>query len=186
MANGDLTTLDAVKGWLKISGSADDAVIVRLISQCSAAVANYTNRSLLSQSYTEKYDGNSSSVLMLRQSPITAVSCLTLNGVDIAPSPDGILQDGYTFDATRLLLINRRFWRGQQNVAITYTAGYATVPGDVEEAVIEFVSDRLRLASRLGEKTKSLPQGGSVSYEMQFMSARVKGSLSNYRRLIPI
>ena len=186
MAAGDLTTLDAVKAYLNIQGTASDGVLTRLISQCSFAVGNFLNRNLLTQSYTESYDGNDSAALMLRQTPVTAVSALTVNGTAVQASSDGIYRDGFAFDSNRLIMINRRFSRGMQNIRVTYTAGYASIPGDVEEAVIEFVSDRYRMISRIGEQSKAIPEGGSVSYDMSYMSKKVQGSLSNYRRMIPI
>ena len=185
MATGDLTTIDAVKALLKITGTADDANIAHLVTRCSAVVANYLNRNLLAQTHTETYDGNASGRLSLRQTPITAVAAVAVNGISIPASPDGVLRDGFTFDQNRLILVNRIFYRGIHNVSVTYTAGYASVPYDVEEAVIELVGDRLRMAPRLGEQSRSLPQGGSITYDMSFMSDRVQGVLSNYRRLIP-
>ena len=184
MAAGDLTTLADVKAYLSIAGSADDALLADLITKCSFAVGNYLNRNLLSQSYVERYDGQDGPLLMLRNTPVTAVTSLALNGVALAPT-DGVTV-GYGLAPNYVYGVGLRFSRGIQNVAISYTAGYSAVPLDVAEAVVEFVSDRYRLRGRLGENTKSMPQGGSTSYDMSYMSKKVQGSLSNYRRMIPI
>lgn len=185
MATGDLTTLAGVKLFLGIQNDADDALLSSLISQISFAISNYTNRNLLSQSYVERYDGNSSSILMLRQHPITAVSALAINGAAVSASPDGIAA-GYAFDGNYVFLTKAIFPKGIQNIQVSYTAGYASVPFDVAEAVTELVADRYRVRGRLGESSKSMAQGGSTSYDMSYMSDKVKGSLSNYRRMIPI
>jgi hypothetical protein len=183
---GDLTTLDAVKAFLGVVNTDDDQLLQRLITQCSASVGNYLNRNLLTASYTEQYDGNNNLRLMLPQTPVTAVTSLKIQGQVIPQSSDGVTIPGYDFDRYSVFLIGYVFYDGIQNIAVSYTAGYATVPYDVEEAVVEFVSDRYRLKGRIGEKSKSLPQGGSVSYDTAYMSDKVKGSLSNYKRLIPL
>jgi hypothetical protein len=183
----DLTTLANVKSFMTITNTDDDALLQRLLTQVSGAVANYLNRNLLVQSYTERYDGNDAHRLCLRQSPITDVASLLINGSSIPESTDGgIVLPGYAFDGFYIYLNGYQFYRGVQNVIVTYTAGFPSIPFDVEEAVIEMVSDRYKMKSRIGEKSKALQGGGSVSYDTDYMSDKVKGSLSNYRRMIPI
>lgn len=186
MAASDLTSLANVKEFLNIANTEDDELLSRLITECSGAASNYINRTILSQSYTEKYDGNDSDVLMVRQTPVTAVTSLANNGIPIQLSSDGVTKFGFTFDDNCIIMVKGVFPRGRRNIVVAYTAGYALIPVDVEEAIIEFVSDRYRMRGRIGEKSKALPQGGSVSYDTSYMSDKVKGSLSNYRRLIPI
>jgi hypothetical protein len=203
----DLTTVEAVKDFLSIDNTADDRVLQRLVTSCSFSAQNFLNRNLLSASYTEQYDGNGKRRLPVKQTPITAVSSLVINmpafpwsygqyqnapgpmvgGTTVPLSPDGAQsQPGYDFDSNTIFLCGYTFAKGIQNVWVTYTAGYSAVPLDVEEAIVEWVADRYRFRGRVGEKSKALPQGGSVSYETGFLPDRVKGSLSNYKRQIPL
>jgi len=46
---------------------------------------------------------------------------------------------GFLFDTRRVLLRGFRFCRGVQNVAISYTAGYASVPLDLKQAGLEIL-----------------------------------------------
>ncbi|TXH41835.1 MAG: hypothetical protein E6Q97_36730 [Desulfurellales bacterium] len=188
MAAGDLTTVPKVRQFFGIQNNDDDARIGSLITACSKAITQYLSRNLLAQEYTaERYDGNDSDILMLKAFPVVSVSLVTINGVTQSASSDGLLQAGYYPADTYIFLVGgARFPRGRNNVIVTYTAGYSTVPEDVVEACIEMVGDRYKLPSRLGERSKALQQGGSVSYDMENMSARVKGLLSPYRRMLPL
>ncbi len=187
MAAGDLTTVPKVRQFFGIQNTEDDARLGALITACSKAIAQYLSRSLLAQEYVaERYDGNDSDILMLRAYPLISISLLTINGVTQTASSDGLLQSGYYPGDNYVFLVGgNRFPRGRRNVVITYEAGYTTIPEDVAEACIELVGDRFKLPSRLGERSKALPQGGSVSYDMENMSARVRGLLAPYRRVVP-
>lgn len=203
----DLTTILNVKDWLAITNDGDDRVLQRLISSCSLAANRFMNRVLLSNTYTESYDGNDNTRLMLREWPITAVASLNIytplfpwsygyqsvppgpavGGTVIPVSPDGAqYQPGYSFDNLSIFVAGYKFVRGKQNVIVTYTAGYTAVPMNVEQAIIEWVADRFRLRSRIGEKSKAIPQGGSVTYETNHLPARVKNELLQYKRQIPV
>jgi hypothetical protein len=202
----DLASLTNVKEWLGISNATDDRMLARLISSCSSMAYQFMNRAaLLSASYTETRDGNDSQRMVTRNYPITAVASVTIytpafpwgygqlaQGNNTPPSviplsPDGAqYQPGYAFDADTIILAGYRFARGRDNVIISYTAGFAVIPWDIEQAVIEWVSDRYRMRSRIGEKSKALPQGGSQSYDMSAIPDRVQAVLFNYKRVVPV
>lgn len=135
---GDLTTLANVKAWLNITGDASDAVLQRLISQCSRTILDELQRSsLISQTYTDVADGMGGSHEFLDNWPVTAVSQVIVDGQVI---PEAVQQvgasfasvgwrlqpwDGYTpGDPQAVEMIGRCFTRGRLNVSITYTAGY--------------------------------------------------------------
>ncbi len=202
---GDLTTLANVRQYLGVTNTDDDAILQRMLSACSTNCARFLGRNLLTQSYTETRDGNDSSRMLLKQTPVTAVASLNIytpsfpwgfgilaQGNNTPPtqvpvSPDGAqYQPGFAFDEFSIYLSGYTFYRGVQNVIIAYTAGYTTTPFDIEEAVIEWIADRFKFRGRVGEKSKALPQGGSVSYELGFMPDRVKEALQLYKRQIPV
>jgi hypothetical protein len=87
--------------------------------------------------YSETYDGNGNDRKFLRSRPIISVQSLTVDGMTIPSSP-GYPNPGYRIDGDgkSIVLIGSsggylgrtcgyRFTRGRQNVAITYTAGFA-------------------------------------------------------------
>ena len=55
------------------------------------------------------------------------------------------------------------FTRRAQNVVVTYTAGYDTVPPDIAQACIELVCQRYRERTRIGEVSKALGGGETVT-----------------------
>lgn len=73
-----LTTL---ANWREYTGvdisEAPDALITNLINRASGAIENYCDRTFASTAYRERYDGDSSTTLYLRQWPVTAVTLVS-------------------------------------------------------------------------------------------------------------
>jgi hypothetical protein len=132
----DLTTLDAVKAFLVVTTSNQDALISRLISRESRLIEEWCGRSSFSPvtRTAQRINGSGSSMLPLPDAPILSVSVLSDCGTQI-PVSASAGSYGYTFDESRLYLNGGVFSRGRQNITCTYTAGYqasetATIPSD--------------------------------------------------------
>jgi len=184
MAAGDLTTLSDVKAWLNVQTTNDDALLTRLISAASTFIQSWLNRQIASQSYTQTLNGNASRKMVLENWPITAVSSLTIDGVVVSQSPNS-QTTGYMFDDKVVYLISRSFCRGLQNIVISYTAGYSSVPLDIAQACIELVSMRYRERDRIGLASKAVG-GETTAYSLKDMSDSVRAQLSQYRRVVPV
>ena len=187
MADGDLTTPDNVKAWLPDMaqvGDYDD-LLSRLITAASRAVCNYTGRPLFDVlGYTELYDGGGQGFLVLRQWPATQVLSVALS--------DGTPLGAYVLEpplagggAQRLTLAQDRFPRGRSNVTVDYEAGYAAVPDDVEQAVIELVGERFRARERIGLTAKTLGGQETTAFATGAFNATIAALLAPYRRVIP-
>src|SRR5579862_2403078 len=126
MAASDLTSLANVKAWFAppLAATSDDALLQRLITAASGFILTWLDRDLTQQSYGETRDGTGGTRLALGNTPVTAVSSVAIDGVAIPPMPDAV-SPGYGFSATQLVLRGFAFTRGAQNVAVSYTAGYA-------------------------------------------------------------
>ncbi len=134
----DLANLADLKTWLDIGGSNDDPLLSRLITQLSRAMLNVIDRpSVLPRSYLDTYDGGDEGSIVLRQWPVNSISSCSVNGLPIPPAPPLVagaaFQVGFVLDGRetpppgrmqRLSLRGRRFARGVQNVAVSYSAGY--------------------------------------------------------------
>jgi hypothetical protein len=76
---------------------------------------------------------------------------------------------------------------GVNNFRIQYTAGYATIPDDVQEAAAEYVSYLYYLATRDPALTHQVPSGGTTSAWGAVITGKygppetVRALLSNYR-----
>ena len=183
----DLTTLDNVKAWLPdmAAVTSSDALLSRLISAASQAVCVYTGRGGFDvEAYAEVYDGAGRSTLLLRQWPAVAVTSVA---VSCGAPPDAFsleppLAGG---GAQRLTLERGVFPRGVANVTVSYTAGYATTPLDVEQAVIELVGERFRARERIGLTAKTLGGQETTAFATGPFNATITTLLAPYRRVVP-
>ena len=178
----ELTTLSALKSWLNLTTVMDDAMLSRLISAASSYIENILNRTILSQIYTDKMSGKGTHTLSFYHSPVTAVASLSIDG-NIIPAASSSLQAGYLFSSSQLMLNGYLFTRGHQNITVTYTAGYTTVPYDIEQACLELCALRYKERDRIGQISKTI--AGEVSSFMQKdMPGSVTTILQQYKRVI--
>src|SRR5882762_10128273 len=190
MAYGDLTTLADVKAWLQTGQNpfpaTDDALIQRLITAATQFIQSWLNRQIAVADWLEVRDGTGGQLLVLANSPVTAVLSLSIDGLATPPAPaDGGFAAGYTFTPTELALRGYVFTRRPQNVIVTYTAGYPATPPDIAQACIELVCLRYRERTRIGEVSKSLGGGETVTFSQKDMPDAVKTLLAQYRTVAP-
>lgn len=183
MAAGDLTTLQNLKDWLQVSGKSDDAVLQRLISAASAFIQQWLSRTLALASYTETYDGRGTRRAVLNNFPIVSVSSLVVDGVTIAAAAGPPWSNGYVFDQLSISLYGYCFRAGFGNVQVSYSAGYATVPLDIEQACLELIGIRYKERERIGYRSKSIA-GETVSFFVGDMTPSVKTALNPYRKVL--
>ncbi len=187
-----LTTLTDVKTYTGATDPSGDAAITALISNASAFIERFCNRTFGLASYTEVRNGNNRPRMMLNNSPITAVSSLSIDGYSIQVS-SGPTVGGYTFDNHSIYLrpgyINGsgfrgygEFTRGIQNVVIAYTAGFATVPSDVAQACIELIAFKMAKRNRIDKKNETLGAQQTIGFDTSDMPASVKTALVPYQR----
>lgn len=142
MAASDLAALADVKTWLAGSsgiGASDDALLARLITDVSGAIAAYLGRSSLTpRTYVDRVDGDGKMRLYLRRYPVLAVTSLVIDNGAVAAAPAPAAgaprQRGYLLEAwdglppgrPQALDLFGEFYRsGRQNITVSYSAGYA-------------------------------------------------------------
>lgn len=183
---GDLTTLASVKTYGGITDTTKDALLSALITAASAAVEQYIGRIIQQQSYTALMDGNGAALLPLPQYPISAVSVVEINGVAVGANStwgDG----GFAHDGDRSLYFpgeGRVFPVGKRNVKVTYTAGYASVPADLAQAVNELVLSDMKNRDHIGWQSKSLA-GETITLDLRAMPPSAKSVIDAYRDVLP-
>jgi hypothetical protein len=186
VATGDLTTLANVKAYLPTSNATDDQLLSRLISALSAFVQTWLNRTIAQAPYTDVINGIGGNRVQFQNYPVTAVTSLTIDGqtVPAAATPVQSGWTGYVFDAQQIMVSGFRFTRGWQNISIAYTAGYATTPLDIEQAVIEIITLRYKQRDQIGFNSKSIG-GETVAFSVKDMQPSTLTVLQNYRRVAP-
>lgn len=150
LSSNALTTLEAVKEYLKIDSSqtVDDSRLESLINACSSAIENFCRRSFKSQTYTnEEYDGNNHRYISLYNYPVLSVSSVTINNT-VIPNDEfvvkkktGVLarKTNNTLSGISYNRYNPIWPKGDVNILVTYTAGYDPIPPDLEHACILYV-----------------------------------------------
>jgi hypothetical protein len=169
-----LTTLNHIKTYLGIDTSVTtyDAKLTQMMILASNAVHNYCDRtSFLSANYTERYDGNgiglNGGYVSLRNVPVTALTSVTLDpGTSYSDTYAGSL---FTYDSNKGFLFwnrdsnqRRAFPMGFRNVEVVYTAGYSSVPEDLDLATA-IVASALYQQSETNPAVKS-EKLGDYSY----------------------
>lgn len=183
MAAGDLTTLASVEALLSLpSGNSDEAVLSQLISAASAFTVTYCGTPFLSQSYTETRSGKRTREMPLKNTPITAVSSLTIDGESI-PAGAAVVTPGYYFTDTMLMLEGYVFTRGRGNVVVAYTAGYATVPLDLQQAVNELVMLRFKERKHFDQRSEGGVAGQTTTFFVGDLKPSTKTVLDKYKRV---
>lgn len=173
----DLTTVATLKAWLGTTSTTADDQLQRLVTAVSVGVAEFLRRDLHSQERTETYDGTGSDLLLLRQVPVTAVARVLVDGQELPAT---------SYRMTPLSLVRLGGWwpTGWGNVQVTYTAGYADVPSDVEQAVLEICGYRWREKDRIGVASKGFGQE-TTTFHLTDMPESARSVLLSYRRVIP-
>jgi hypothetical protein len=180
-ASTDLTTLDNLKGYMVNSGQTNDVLLQRMITAISLEMETRMNRDIVSTSYSKSFDGTGGKVLVMPDYPVTAVSSVTIDG-QIVPL-GSVITPGYYFTPSEIVLNGYRFCAGKQNVVIVYTAGYSTVPADLEQACIGLIQFRLAERGRVGEASRSMG-GQTTSFIQKEMPDWIMGVMNNYKKVI--
>jgi hypothetical protein len=210
MAYGDLCSLADVKAWLSTGGpgspfpSLDDGLLARLITAESQAIIAWLNRPILAADWIEYRDGGGlwgprEAKFPFGVTPCTAVLLVVVDTVTIPAIPPAAIappgqsvtsfyttQAGYLFTPTQLIIRGYPVPRRAGVVMMQYTAGYASVPPDVAQACIELVALRYRERGRIGEMSKHLGDGSTVSYERKDIPDSIKTMLQPYRLVAPL
>lgn len=138
-----LVLLGEYKEILDITGNTEDEFIEQAQYEVESKVKNFLNRDLEISDYVELYDGNGDDELVLNQFPINSVSKIErYNGLD--SDNDEIwyeLEQGYDYqrliiDRNKVMIIveGSVFPEEEQNIRITYNAGYETIPYEIQQA----------------------------------------------------
>lgn len=177
-----LATSADVRTFRGLPAGQDEALLTSLCEAASAFVLKFIGRTGFAiEQVTETYNGTGTRMVLLRHRPVTAVSAMKINGVTI-PASNGYSQNGYYLEHNgAVCLRGYRFDRDQGNVDITYSHGYASVPADVKQIVVEMVAMKYERRTRLGVSSKSIGQE-TISYATTDLSAENRTLLNQYRQ----
>jgi len=135
------------------------------------------------EQFIELYSGTGSVLLPLDRRPIISLDAISyVNAPDISSSIDvtsilvikdqGILRARSNFNESNVTPL---FWRGKNNIQVTYTAGFATINANIKRAILVFAMERTLglVANRTG--------GGDLGIKSFNRSYGGRGKYSHHR-----
>jgi len=134
-----LVSLDDVKTYLGVTADTDNTLIGQMIDAAQEAMEKYAGRHFLNATVTEYLNGTGKRTLFLQEPPDGGDSGVTSIYVDSArawAAANLIDSDDYQVDSGDCCVhyLDHIWTMGQRNVRVIYTAGFATVPDDLEFA----------------------------------------------------
>jgi len=181
---GSVDLIDAAdaKAELKIVDTSDDTLIARFITEASTMAANWCNRSFVVQTYLDQWRvgewarshrhwGGARQIkpLPMSNGPVIAISAVDQDATPLTAGTD------YEADLSAGLLYrldgdgNAASWWGDL-VTVQYSAGYDTIPADVQAAVFRLVTMRYKGRGR-DPMLRERDQGGMVGRETYWIGA---------------
>ncbi len=197
MAAGDLTTIEAVRAYLRGTvpvPEADESLLEGLITAASQLFASESGTGVLTAAVEETRNGDGGAKLFLERYPVVSVESVEVDGEAISERA-AIGGSGWVLtsrETGRLDLVGYTFSEGLANVVVNYTAGYGDdAPADVGQAVVDQVAYLYRQKDRIGVANESTQAGGSVSYLGAWTAQQGKGgqtplfqaTVARYRRV---
>lgn len=169
-----LCSVADVKESLGISGSSQDNLIIRKINQATDIIESFCNlprdHHFKQATYTnEYYDGSSSNTLTLKMVPVTTITSFKRHdspesGSSYSDVESNLYYSDLSSGVIKLLFNTTNDWNGY---SITYTAGYSTIPYDLQEACVTLAGYFVQNGSA-GTNVKRKQEGArSIEYFQQ-------------------
>lgn len=172
-------TLEFVKNYLKVDGTADDALITHLIKGARTSAEMILNMGLLEQTVEESFEGfpqywhrNPLKAITLKRGPLIAISSISYYDTDNAQQT--LAASKYTArrsDATLPVVTPApdEAWpetAGRPDaVTVTYQVGFAdadSIPVDILDAILLMVADSY---DNRTDSVKRLPTGSRLKLQ---------------------
>lgn len=154
-----LTTIGAVKDYKAVSETSVGALTMCLKS-ADAWIKARIGTPVESDTYTSRLSGEGVAMLRLPHWPLISISSLVVDGsawTVLAGTDADTNQDAYADENGLIWARNGQvFARGYGNVLVTYAAGYATVPFDLQMACIILTHLIFAESTRVGVGGKTL------------------------------
>ncbi len=182
----DLVTLEVARTFLG-SPLSDDEKVQRIITASSQAINKHCGRLLKARDLIEIYDGDDTVELFVDEYPINSIASIHQDSTRAFAAGSLVTATDYLIDKSlRIIFGIKVYWvTGLQTIQVTYNAGYATVPNDLEMVTLilsdvwykGFADHRFGVSgTSVGDK--------SITYETD-IPKQVKNRLSSYvNRLI--
>jgi hypothetical protein len=133
-----------------------DTYLERLINVASQHIERYCNRRFVVTNYVEVFDGDRVNQLLLSNFPVTTISEVCVDSARVF-DPSSAVTDYRLISPNILQRLDTHWGSYQQSVRVSYSAGFAEIPADIEDACVMLVELRYRMKNdrRLGRESQS-------------------------------
>ncbi len=173
----EFSTVSEVRAFIGLKTTDDDPVLAAIILRTTAWIENYTSRTFLQDTYSERRDAPGGDTLVLRHRPVTAVASVVLGNPGQAPWTAVPNLDYYFTESSLVWLRNPPRGRGQ--VLVNYTAGYEVLPWEIRDACVQITAWRYKEGRRVAEKSK-LVGNETITYLTDAVPEAVKKTLDQW------
>ena len=182
-----LLTLNDLKASLQIAFSTTtyDTGLALMINDATARIEKICQRRFKQTTYTtETYDGTGTPQLWIRNPPIISVDLITVDNETISLATDYDDYDGYRIEPQinghkmyGMLYLSNGWDAGEQNVEITYSGGYTTIPDDIRRAAVMMIREWYNMFKNTeGYKSESIK---NYSYSFDTLPDTVKKAIDD-------
>jgi len=181
----DLTTVANLQAWLRLASVSTETGVElqRLVTSTSNWIQSWISRAIPDMPYVDTLDGQGGVRLSLGNYPVLAVSSVVVDGQTI-PASTGPTIPGWVLSNDQVVLRSYTFTRDLANVVISYTAGFTTVPPDLEQACLELAAMRWKERERIGHSAITMG-GQQTNFITSDMPASVKTILNQWKKVVP-
>ncbi len=184
---GVWVTLDDLKEHLDIdtTDTTKDAFLTNKLNSAWKNIVRYLGQDLTEDTYTEDYDGDGTKTLVLDHFPV--ISITSVNSDSTRAFAASSLVDSTTYFCKLktgvLTLFNGGVWpMGDGNIRVVHVAGFAEVPYDAKEGLLEYAALMAQRAGTEGRVTQTLG-GKSEQYDLMPMPLYIREMLIDYRKI---
>ena len=163
-ANAMITKADAVE-WLGLTTDVMNDFIQRSINNWSDKFEQAIGRTIKSAAHTDEVHDGGVIFLMPDNPPVTTLTSIKINDSTVTVTE-------YTINSSGSVIRKKdgkKWTGGPGSIELTYTGGYAEVPGDIQQIFLQIIALEFYLSGKSGRKALMKKgesfAGQSVSYE---------------------
>ena len=197
-----IVNLEQLRDYLgkSLSDIGSDDLMTAAVNAASDTIERYTRRAFKERTIeNEIYDGKGKHYLDLLSTPVISLKGPATSDVQWRPAPDRDWEDLESeirfimikpAQPWRISLWRLTFFSGSQNIKVSYKAGYATIPSDVQLVCLEMAAIKFKESGRgdgrLGRTSISNTTSGVATTDsFSDLEERHRRLLARYRWAIP-
>lgn len=182
-----LVSVDNTKTFLGITNHDYDDLIRQLINQATDFIESYCGgRRFASTVHTQQeFDGNGMYEINLRHFPVITFTTLDVNNAtDNSDDWETVTATEYWVNTdTGIITKTSLFALGKFNYRATYTAGYASIPYDLQYACMTLVSEIWTKRKAMGIKSESIGDHSITFQDVTENNQTLRNVLARYKEI---